>query len=143
MNVTGSRRSATDTHSSIVSRMNVVCVLCVIAHRSRRCTQGRCSTMLHPFSTCNTGPYSLKPDPHARRSKVVHSAMSQNEQHAQEVQQEAGRKGWEWERRSPCQLPDLSNVSERGSHHNSVVLVLLVVLVDTLNRFDSRVLQIK
>lgn len=44
---------------------------------------------------------------------------------------------------SPCQLPDLSDVSERCCHHNCVVLVLLIVLVNTLDRLHSRVLHIR
>lgn len=42
--------------------------------------------------------------------------------------------------RSPSQFPDLANVSERGGHHNGLVVVLLVVLVDALYRPDTRVL---
>ena len=43
--------------------------------------------------------------------------------------------------RLPCQLPDLSNVPEGCRHDYGVILVLLVVLVDPLNRLYTRVLD--
>ena len=44
--------------------------------------------------------------------------------------------------RLPSQLSDFSNVSEGSCHDNGVILVLLVVLVDALDRLDTRVLQV-
>lgn len=42
---------------------------------------------------------------------------------------------------SPSKLPDFTNVSEGSCHDNGGVLVLLVVLVNALDRLHTRVLH--